>query len=65
MDLFPGPEQEDHGLMTKRENTELGPVCSRKLSLVLTPDSVMREPREISRKMWAADIYQRLNMNRV
>lgn len=34
MDLFPGSEQEDHGLMTKRENTELGPVCSRKLSLV-------------------------------
>lgn len=30
MDLFLGPEQENHGLMTKKENTELGPVCSRK-----------------------------------
>lgn len=63
MDLFLGPEQEDHGLMTKTENRTEGQSAVGKSAWFLTPDSVIREWGEISRKMSAANMYQGLNMN--
>lgn len=60
MDLFPGPEQEDHGLMTKAENRTEGQSAVRKSAWFLTPDSVIRESGEISIKMCAADVYRGL-----